>query len=203
MTHTSRNQRTKRREAGAAPAVAVLAMVGLLAIGIIGGWSLNEWSSTSKVVAAPVPASTPVSPVTVTVTAAPPRTSTPQSSDPSPASIPARHTLRGTMQVTVDRNPDYPDNCRGFPEEGYGDLHIGQQVVVSDSNGRVIAMGRLTTCKYSPLESRHQARGILFHFSVPDVPARDFYQVEVAHRGKVTFSEKDLERDGWKVALNL
>lgn len=107
------------------------------------------------------------------------------------------------MQLTVNRNPGYPNNCRGFPEEGYGDLYVGQQVVVSDSGDRIIATGKLTKCKFSPLESAQQARGILFSFSIPRVPARGFYQVEVGHRGQVTFSQRDLERSGWKVALNL
>ncbi|WP_269810442.1 MULTISPECIES: hypothetical protein [Kineosporia] len=40
-------------------------------------------------------------------------------------------------------------------------------------------------------------------FTVADVPASDFYQVEVSHRGAVTFSQADLVKQAWSVELSL
>jgi hypothetical protein len=126
-------------------------------------------------------------------------------SSPSEPNEPRLHELSGTLQLTVNRHPGYPDNCRGFEEEGYGDIHVGQQVVVTDDTGRTVATGELTHCKFSPLESRQQARGLLFRFIVRDVPEANFLKVQVGtgQRGQVTYSLQDLESSQWKLALSL
>jgi hypothetical protein len=107
--------------------------------------------------------------------------------------------------LTVPRNPKYPDNCRGFDQEGYGDIHVGQQVVVSDSGGRTVATGELAACQFSPKVSSEDAQGLRFTFAVPDVPETDFLAVAIGSgkRGQVTYSLRDLNKSGWRVSLNL
>jgi hypothetical protein len=150
-----------------------------------------------KTAAQPTATVTATRTVTVTATAPPPASPT--------KAQPARHVLRGTLQVTVNRDPGYPGNCHGFDQEGYGDIHVGQQVVVSDSGGRTIATGELAACKYWPLESSEQARGLRFTFAVPDVPETDFLAVAIGSgkRGQVTYSLRDLNKSGWRVSLNI
>lgn len=73
----------------------------------------------------------PTERVTVTVTATTTTTGVPEPSlapeSPSAATSKAAATVRGTLQLLVNRNPNYPENCAGFTEEGYGDIHVGQQ----------------------------------------------------------------------------
>ena len=157
--------------------------------------------------AAPAEATTTVTAtVTTTVTAEAGSTPSPQAT-PSPA-VPeeaAGVSLRGTLQLFVNRNPNYPDNCAGFPEEGYGDIHVGQQVVVSGQTGQVLALGQLTKCEFSPLEGPDQARGLLFNFVVKDVPESPFVKIDIGtgQRGGPTYSWSQLEQAGWKVDLTL
>jgi hypothetical protein len=178
----------------------VLAVVVSLALGGAAGWVLNDVTPPAGVSSAEaVPPPNLLSNATSAaaepeVPASPPERDEPRLRD-----------LRGTFRLAVDRHPGYPENCRGFEEEGYGDIHVGQQVVVTDDAGRTVATGELTTCKFSPLESREQARGLLFRFVVRDVPEADFLKVQVGtgQRGQVTYSLQDLESSGWKVALSL
>lgn len=153
--------------------------------------------------------------VTVTATATATTTvtaegeTTPPSAEPTtPLAAPetvAHASLRGTLQLFVNRNPNYLDNCAGFQEEGYGDIHVGQQVVVSGQAGQVLAIGQLTGCKFSPIDGPDQARGILFDFVVKEVPEAPFVKVVVGtgQRGGPTYSWSQLEQAGWNVALTL
>jgi len=36
-----------------------------------------------------------------------------------------------------------------------------------------------------------------------EVPDSDFYQIEVGHRGAVTYSESDLQSNGWTADLSI
>ncbi|MEV7431820.1 hypothetical protein AB0N29_19565 [Nocardioides sp. NPDC092400] len=176
-----------------------LAMLGALAVGALGGWFARGGGDPTNATAS----------ATVTVTAEPTDRASADDGASEPRGAPedaaSRHTIRGTLQLTVNRNPEFKENCTGFEEEGYGDIHVGQQVVVTDGNGTTFATGALTACKFSPLESPQQARGLLFDFTVSDVPAADFYRVQVGTgtRGALTISADDMERNDWKVALNL
>jgi hypothetical protein len=184
-------------------AVVAVAVVPLSGCGNATGPAAQPTVTVTQTTTAAQPTATVTATTTVTVTAKVTATAPPPAS-PTTAE-PARHVLRGTLQLTVNRNPKYPNNCRGFDEEGYGDIHVGQQVVVSDSGGRTVATGELAGCKYWPLESSEQARGLRFTFAVPDVPETDFIAVAIGSgkRGQVTYSLRDLNKSGWRVSLNL
>jgi hypothetical protein len=149
----------------------------------------------------------------VTVTATTTVTAEAQTTPPSPElttppTVPKaadQATLRGTLQLFVNRNPHYPDNCAGFQEEGYGDIHVGQQVVISGQAGQVLAIGQLTGCDFSPMDGPDQARGILFDFEVERVPESPFVKVVVGtgQRGGPTYTWSELEDAGWNVSLTL
>ncbi|ACV78328.1 hypothetical protein [Nakamurella multipartita] len=79
-----------------------------------------------------------------------------------------------------------------------GDVRDGAQITVR-SDGQVVALGRLR-------EGEQRDNGPVslcrFPLVIDDVPAgHEFYEVEVAHRGAVTYSEADL-RDGLRLTLD-
>lgn len=73
---------------------------------------------------------------------------------------------------------------------GYDDIHEGTQVVISDAEGKTIAVGGL-------LEGRATGVGIrptrcTFAFSVKAPAGEDFYGVSVGRRGTTTYSAERL-----------
>jgi hypothetical protein len=74
--------------------------------------------------------------------------------------------------------------CQGT--DGYDDIQVGAEVVVSDDSGKTLAIGDLTTSTYDGSCS--------FTFAVKGVPTgKKFYGVEVTHRGDVQFTEQQLK----------
>lgn len=92
---------------------------------------------------------------------------------------------RVTGSVTLPRGYDGLSTCAG--NGGYQDIHEGAQVVISDSAGATIALGRLDA------GSASGGRGCVLPFSVPNVPAgKGFYGIEVSHRGILRYEEHDI-----------
>ncbi|GAA2873688.1 hypothetical protein GCM10010472_33700 [Pseudonocardia halophobica] len=70
---------------------------------------------------------------------------------------------------------------------GYSDIHAGTGVTIANAAGAVIATGSLSPGRASSSTTCD------FTFTVPDVPAgEDFYQVEVSHRGTLTYTADEL-----------
>jgi hypothetical protein len=83
-------------------------------------------------------------------------------------------------------------------EEGHSDIGEGSPVTVYNSAGQIVAIGALGKGR-----TLGPARSCLFPFEVAGIPSGSkFYQVEVSHRGKVTFSSSDVEQ-GKVVSLTL
>ncbi|WP_222840696.1 hypothetical protein [Actinosynnema mirum] len=94
-------------------------------------------------------------------------------------------TLRGTMTL-MGGGSSYAavGDCEGT--RGYDDISEGTQVSVYDASGTIVAISELTNSNYL---SGGMCR---FNFAVPDVPDGErIYQVEVSHRGKISYTEKD------------
>jgi hypothetical protein len=98
-------------------------------------------------------------------------------------------TLIGTMAIIGTENVKNDDgSCYGG--SGYDDIDTGTQVVVSDSSGKTVAIGKLgkSVMKAANLEC-------VWKFVVNGVPTgQRFYKVEVGHRGEVQYTEKQLRR---------
>jgi hypothetical protein len=184
------------RPTASGPLVAVLLVLALL-LGGLTGWIARDVTQ---------PGVSSASPPNLPVVATPqdPTTAASGASEPSaePEAQEAK-TLQGTLQLTVNRNPKYPENCRGFGEEGYGDIAVGTRVTVTDGSGTTLGVGELEQCEFHPLESPGQARGLRFSFSVSNLPPSDFYRVEVASRGSLDFSREELQDQEWEVQLSL
>jgi hypothetical protein len=99
-------------------------------------------------------------------------------SDPE-AIAPATFDLRGSMTLVSGGSYNAGRSCQG--SGGYSDIAGGASVTVYDAQGVVVATGSL-----GPGAST--AGDCVFPISVPAVPdGSNFYQVEVSHRGKVTY----------------
>jgi hypothetical protein len=83
--------------------------------------------------------------------------------------------------------------------EGYADIAAGADVTVTDTAGRVIALGRLDAG--TPTQPSEYDCDFAFH--VEDVPVVAIYGIEVSHRGVQRFSQRDLENTGYFVNLTL
>lgn len=155
-------------------------------------------STTALTASASAPAT---SAVTRTVTEEVTLTSSPSTSSRAPA--PQRHTIKGTFYIVANRNTAYRSNCRGFSEDGQGDIAVGASVTVRAANGHIVGVGSLDSCRFTDISSPGQGRSLTFGWRVSNVPDSDFYTIEVAHRGEVPFSRTQLARSHWQAHLSL
>lgn len=106
--------------------------------------------------------------------------------------------LRGslTLKDPVALDPNHVV-CSG--SGGEGDIVQGATITVYDAGGKVVGSGSLGSGRYASDDS---VAPCVFRFSVPNVPGGSkFYQVEVSHRGKVTFSADEVKAG--KVGMSL
>ncbi|WP_345383275.1 hypothetical protein [Pseudonocardia yuanmonensis] len=103
----------------------------------------------------------------------------------------------GTFRLVDDGHYGYGTVSAGSAcsgSGGYSDVHAGTGVTISNATGAVIATGSLSA-------GRASSTTCDFTFTVPDVPAgEDFYQVEVSHRGTLTYTADEL-RSGLGLSL--
>jgi hypothetical protein len=100
-----------------------------------------------------------------------------------------KHDMTGTITVT-----DLTGNC--LNDIGYADIRSGTEVTVSNENTTIIANGSLASVARS-------GYSCAWSFTINGVPKATFYQIEVSHRGKVQFSDAQLQAQNWAVALTL
>jgi hypothetical protein len=108
---------------------------------------------------------------------------------------PGVHRITGSMTLYSDGFITRTDGrgCEGT--SGY-DIDEGTQVTISDGRDKTIGLGNLSI-------GRSESSSRVFEFSVPDVPNADFYKVEVAHRGELSYSKEELASKGWRVEVAL
>lgn len=103
--------------------------------------------------------------------------------------------VTGTVSVPAARAQlgDEP----GCPmSAGYNDISSGTQVAVSDEKGTLVATGTLS----GPQRDADRCR---FSFTVTLPAGKGFYQFEVSHRGKVSFTPDQLKAQQDKVELTV
>lgn len=112
-------------------------------------------------------------------------------------------TITGSIQIfgQSDSVTSSGDTCSGAG--GYDDIEEGAQVTVKDGDGDLLATADLgpgeVTDEDNSTDSFTQCD---LPFTV-DVPASDFYVIEVSHRGEISYSREELEKKNWKVELSL
>lgn len=102
---------------------------------------------------------------------------------------------------------ELPDRLKTEGEEcdgngGYSDLSVGADVTVRGSDGDVVGTGEVVSSE-AVKQSNASVRQCRFNFVVENLPRSEFYSVEVAHRGEVTYSFEDLEEAGWKASMSI
>lgn len=68
---------------------------------------------------------------------------------------------------------------------GYSDITGGTPVVIRDADGRISGMGELRS-------GRRSGPSCVYSFDVDQVDRSDYYSVEVARRGEVTFTAEQV-----------
>lgn len=108
------------------------------------------------------------------------------------------HSITGQLTLT-DSGGGYGSmtdgqSCDGA--NGYSDITEGAEVTISNQSGTILATGALDQGSWS-------SNSCVFDFSVPHVRDATFYQIEVGHRGNVTFSKAQLQQNSWQALLTL
>jgi hypothetical protein len=134
-------------------------------------------------------------------------TSTPAAA-PSPK--PALHTLHGTLLLEKADGSAWEGIPRPLAADCiglgfYSDLQAGAPVTVKNEAGAIVGIGSLSDGAWAKGGggTTDQVVGCTFSFSVPNLPAANFYTVEVSHRGGLTYSRAELESNGWWVASHI
>lgn len=104
------------------------------------------------------------------------------------------HTIVGTMEIRTDEGVVRTTDGRCTGRGGYNDLSKGAQVVVRDQHNDIVGTSELGAGKPDGWCD--------FPFTVK-VPNRDVYQVEVSHRGAITYSRSKLEDANWRLHLTV
>lgn len=110
------------------------------------------------------------------------------------SSINSKVTITGTLALS-DSSLSFEDGESCWGSGGYDDIHDGTQVTVKDGSNDVIGASAL---KNSTMRSGNCE----FEYSV-EVPRANIYQVEVSHRGELTYSHEDLEAQEYNVTATL
>jgi len=82
--------------------------------------------------------------------------------------------------------------CTG--QNGYDDIHGGAQVVVTNPAGVTVAIGHLGDGEPMSDPGATIAYGCALPFSVTAPAGLGFYGVEISHRGRVQYGEKDVQQ---------
>lgn len=104
-------------------------------------------------------------------------------------------------------------SCSG--DGGYSDIRAGADVVLRGGDGSVLASGRL-----SEGEARHKETQLNFTmddgekhyivnfdcvltFRLSDIPAEEFYELSVSHRGSVMYTMDEFEEQRWNIQISI
>lgn len=109
---------------------------------------------------------------------------------------PLNYTINGKLSLITSSGLGSDSECRG--QRGYDDIYGGQQILVKNGKGEVIAVGSLGI---GVRDEQYPSISCDLPIIVNNVPDSDFYQIEVGSgkRGSLTYSKKDLEEKGWSV----
>lgn len=121
----------------------------------------------------------------------------------APVTTAVTNTITGTLVLKEEVNEFSGKPCTGL--RGFSDIRQGAQVTVKDEANTLLAVGHLgpgTT--YEVRRTQFTAYShCQFSFAIPAIPDRPFYQVEVNHRGALSYQRADLEARSWRVDVSI
>jgi hypothetical protein len=110
--------------------------------------------------------------------------------------------ITGTITLTTSSlyppagaSPGIGSPCVGTG--GFSDIQTGTDVTVTDEASRIVGIGHIVS------SSRVNIVVCSLRFTVPGVPERPFYKVEVSHRGGLTYSLQDMKSRNWTIDATL
>lgn len=126
------------------------------------------------------------------------------------ATPPRLHLLIGTVTVPADYRADIgltpiTEGSACYPDDGYDDVGEGASVTVRSATGNIVGSDRLGVGKAHDVKAGFSdpTGDCVFGFSIDGIPRSKFYTIEASHRGEVTFSSAELDRQGWDVDLRV
>lgn len=125
-----------------------------------------------------------------------PTTTPPPVTTPSTTPYVSPLTVAGVFYLRDDGFREGKD-CEGTG--GYSDIHIGTQVTITGPTGEVLALAGLIGGKGKKVGGKIVCAWFFF---TPSVPAgKEFYGIEVSHRGVVRYSEADVQDEDLALSL--
>jgi hypothetical protein len=118
---------------------------------------------------------------------------------PTPSPTPLTHAVTGTLVLTDTSIYSSGITAGGGACEGsggYSDLSAGVSVILKDENDKTIAA--------TSLGEGVGATSLIctFYFTLSDVPdTATFYNIQISHRGTVSFSHADMVKNDWTIEL--
>lgn len=91
-------------------------------------------------------------------------------------------------------------DCSEGVKPGFDDIHVGSRIVVSDSEGNIVAVGNLVDAEIMELSG---VMSCVYTFEAPSIPQSDFYSVAIGGRDPLVYRADELEIDGWDLVLYL
>lgn len=126
------------------------------------------------------------------------------------------HSIQGKLVITEAKfYGEIGSYCSG--EEGYDDIEQGENIVIKNSKGEIIANSSLGAGEYvnaldsfSKSTTENWNAGNLpqplycqFQFTVDNVTETDFYYIEIGRRKGPTFSLRQMKDKDWNMHLSL
>ena len=98
-------------------------------------------------------------------------------------------------------------DCSSGVGSSFDDIRTGSRLQVKDAGGVIIAIAQLGQGTIAVVPTAPSDRGQLsacvFHFTVEEVPASDFYSLVVGSRDELTYSADELDELAWSVELRI
>ncbi len=123
------------------------------------------------------------------------------------------YTITGTMALhgtlfsldNTDTISYDQDTLACFGTNGYDDIKEGAEVTVVNQDGKTIGNSVLNAGRLpdTPANINTHETTCSFSFTVHDIPRADFYKIEVAHRGQLTYSFSEMSSNNWSVEVSL
>lgn len=108
-----------------------------------------------------------------------------------------KHTIHGDMTLIDSTFSAYKIGATCSGTGGYNDIDEGASVKIKDQAGTLIGSGSLGAGAIA-------MKGVcVFSFDIANVRDAAFFQLEVSHRGQLSYSKADLEGRNWTIHSSL
>lgn len=120
--------------------------------------------------------------------------------NPNNTNISESYSIKGNLSLITSSGLGSGSECKGY--KGYSDIYGGQQILIKDGKGEVIAVGSLGT---GVRDSQYPNVACNLSIVVNNIPDSDFYQIVLGSgkRGSLIYSKQELQQKKWSVNVSL